>query len=115
MVSPFFISYAPLINYWVQKGSFGIYESAKKNISFKNKVIGLMILTPIFVIYLVFLDLLFMINTATLKPLVYFLKLVTFNRVDLTRMTMFINDLYSLLFDMDTMEVEGFRRLRTIS
>jgi hypothetical protein len=115
IASPFFICYAPLINYWVQKGSFGIYESSANRISFKNKALGFMVLTPIFVIYLVVLDLLFMINTAVLRPLVYLLKLLTFNKLDLTRLTLFVNDMYSLFFDMDIMEVEGFRRLRTIS
>lgn len=74
-----------------------------------------MVLLPVFLVYLILLDVLFMINTAVLRPIVYIIKIATCNKVDLMKLTMFVNNMYSVFFDMDTMEVEGFRRLRTIS
>jgi len=74
-----------------------------------------MVLCPIFVVYLIMMDALFLINTAILIPLVYLLKAITCGKVDWMPLTTIVDSLYSLLFDMSLMEIEGFRRLRTIS
>ena len=74
-----------------------------------------MVLCPIFVVYLVLMDACFLINTAILVPLVHLLRAITCGKVDWMPLTTAVNSLYSVLFDMSIMEIEGFRRLRTIS
>jgi len=104
-----------MINYWVQKGSFGIYNTTKDKVPCGKVAVGYMVLCPIFVVYLVLMDALFLINTAVLVPLVHIVNIITCGKVDGTKLTTVVDSLYSILFDMSLMEIEGFRRLRTIS
>jgi len=74
-----------------------------------------MVLCPIFIVYLVFMDAIFLINTTFFVPLMHMLKAITCGKVNLIPLTKAVNSLYTILFDMSVMEIEGFRRLRTIS
>lgn len=115
MLSPFFISYVPLVNYWIHLGSFGIYQHGKKEISKCKKIFGYMALFPIFLVYLTVMDLLYLIETVFLRPISVFLGWISCGYCKLTVFSNTIESLYSILFDMGENDIEGFRRLRTIS
>lgn len=61
------------------------------------------------------LDLLYLINSLIVMPVVLILRVILCKKVEFNNLSSFIDNSYSVLFDMTKMEVEGFRRMRTIT
>lgn len=117
MICPYFISYVPLVNFWLLLGSFGIYsqEGKEQKIPCGKKILGYLALFPIFLVYLFLMDLIYVIHTILCLPFLLVIKCITFGRLNVFACGDWIENSYQYLFDMGPNEIEGFRRLRTIS
>lgn len=69
-------------------------------------------LTPVILIYLFVLDLVFILNTSVFMTISDLFKLVG---VDISCLPRTIDKSYETLFDMEKLDVAGFRRQRTIA
>ena len=69
-------------------------------------------LTPLIVIDLLFMDLIYIINSVIITPLAF---LFTYGKINMEVMEDKIDSIYNYLFGMSDMDIKGFRRLRTIS
>ena len=72
-------------------------------------------MTPFIVVYLLLMDVIYIIVSVVVTPLAFVLKLLTFGYIDLTNIEEKLDLLFDLLFGMKEMDIKGFRRLRTIS
>lgn len=116
MICPYFISYVPLINFWLLLGSFGIYSQGKKEtIPISKKILGYMALLPIFLVYLFIMDLMYVFHTILCRPIQLAIKCCTCGKLNVNTCGEWIENSYQYLFDMGPNEIDGFRRLRTIS
>ena len=70
---------------------------------------------PLMLYYMFMMDLMFVLNQAILVPIVFIFKIFTFYKLDLSCINKTIDSSYELLFEMEKVEVAGFRRMRTIS
>ena len=68
-------------------------------------------ITPLFTVYMLFMDHVFVLNTTLLAPIAFLLRKCC-NAEFLTAMT---DRSYEVLFQMKPHEVNGFRRMRTIT
>jgi C4-dicarboxylate transporter len=73
--------------------------------------------TPIVIIYLLFIEIIFLINSTIIVPIVFLLKIITCGKCDdqFKCIELSFKKLYDILFDMNDSEVDGFRRLRSIT
>ena len=69
--------------------------------------------SPLAILMLILLDLVYLLNTAYLEPTFEVIYLLSYGMVDLTFVPSLIENSYSLLFGMEREDVEGFRRMRT--
>ena len=69
-------------------------------------------LTPLILIDLLLMDLIYIINSVVITPLVFILSC---GRLNLEVVEEKIDKIYNFLFGMSDMDIKGFRRLRTIS
>ena len=69
--------------------------------------------SPLAILMLILLDLIYLLNTAYLEPTFELIYLLSYGMVDLTFVPSLIENSYSLLFGMEREDVEGFRRMRT--
>ena len=69
-------------------------------------------LTPLIVIDLLFMDLIYIINSVIITPLAF---LFTYGKINMEVMEDKIDSICNYLFGMSDMDIKGFRRLRTIS
>ena len=69
-------------------------------------------LTPLILIDLLFMDLVYIFNSVIITPLVF---IFTCGRMNTQVMETKIDQIYNFLFGMTEMDIKGFRRLRTIS
>ena len=69
--------------------------------------------SPLAILMLILLDLIYLLNTAYLEPTFEVIYLLSYGMVDLTFVPTLIENSYSLLFGMEREDVEGFRRMRT--
>ena len=72
-------------------------------------------MNPTMLIYMFLLDVTFIFNQAILFPFFKLLKFITFGIVDFSCLTRALDKSYEVMFDMQKLEVAGFRRMRTIS
>ena len=75
---------------------------------------GIMV-NPVMLIYTFFLDIVFVVNQAILQPVIWVLYFVTFGMINLKCLSNALDKSYEVLFEMQKLEAEGFRRMRTIS
>lgn len=108
MLSPFYVCYVPLLTF--QKN-----RSKLEKESWFQKFINTASLTPFIVIYLLFMDLIYIVVSVIITPIAYVIKLLTCGLIDLTGIEDGLDVLYEILFGMSDMDIKGFRRLRTIS
>lgn len=71
--------------------------------------------SPFMLIYLFILDVIFVVNQAFIYPLIMLIKFLTCGLLDLTVLNKALEKSYEIMFDMQKLEVAGFRRMRTIS
>ena len=71
-----------------------------------------MSLTPLILINLFIMDLIFIFNSVFITPIVF---LCTCGRLNVDAIEAKIDKIYTVLFGMSEMDIKGFRRLRTIS
>jgi len=71
--------------------------------------------TPVMLVYLFLMDIVFLINQAILVPVILILRLITCILLDLTCLTRILDSSYEIMFEMQKLDVAGFRRMRTIS
>ena len=83
--------------------------------SFKLHIACVIIMCPLMLIYTFILDLIFVLNKSIVEPTINFIKLVSCDKIDLSVIAYIFEYSYGYLFGMHELEVEGFRRMRTIS
>jgi hypothetical protein len=109
MLAPFFACQTPFLMFLKEK----VYRDL--NNRFKLKFMGFVMVSPIMLVYMFILDIMFVINQALLFPLICLLKFLTCGIIDLSCFNRALDKSYEFLFEMQKLEVAGFRRMRTIS
>ena len=71
--------------------------------------------SPFMLVYLLIMDLVFLLNSAFLAPAVSILECLLCKKVRLSCLSDAIDASYETLFEMQKLDVAGFRRMRTIS
>ena len=79
------------------------------------KFLNIASMTPIIVVYLLIMDLIYIMVSVIITPIAYLIKLLSCGFLDLTNVEEKLDVLYEVLFGMTEMDIKGFRRLRTIS
>lgn len=74
-----------------------------------------MSITPLILVQLMFMDLVFLFNETVLVLIIFLLRMLTCNKVDLSCLTEGIKSSYEVIFEMQQLDVAGFRRMRTIT
>ena len=72
---------------------------------------GFCSLTPLILIYLLFMDVIYIISSAILTPLAY----MSCGLIKAATVEEKVDKIYKTLFGMSDMDIKGFRRLRTMS
>ena len=72
-------------------------------------------LTPGIIIYLFLMDVVFLIFSAIFTPIFFLIHFVTCGKINFTNMMDSTDPVYEKMFTMKRLDVNGFRRLRTIS
>ena len=72
-------------------------------------------LTPAIIIYLFLMDVVFLLISSILTPIFFFIHFLTCGKANFTRMLDSTDSIYENMFEMKRLDVNGFRRLRTIS
>ena len=85
------------------------------NNRFKLSFMGFVMVSPIMLLYMFVLDIIFVINQALLFPIICILKFITCGILDLSCLNRALDKSYEFMFEMQKLEVAGFRRMRTIS
>lgn len=109
LLAPFFACQNPFLMFLREK----VYRDHKDNC--KLRFLSQIMVGPLMLIYLFIMDVVFLINQAILTPIIQILKLLTCYKIDFTCLTKKIDRSYELMFEMQKLEVAGFRRMRTIS
>jgi len=108
MLSPFYVCYVPLVTF--QKKRSQLQEDTKF-----LKVLNVLSMTPLIVVYLLLMDLVYIVTSVIITPFAMLLKLISCGCIDITNVEEKLDGLYNILFGMTDMDIKGFRRLRTIS
>jgi hypothetical protein len=72
-------------------------------------------LTPMVLVYLQVMDLVYIINTVTLMPIAIILKKIGCITGKSNIFEDKLDYIYEAMFGMSKMDIKGFRRLRTVS
>ena len=72
-------------------------------------------MTPFIVIYLLVMDLIYIIVSVVITPITMIIYVLTCGKLNFTNIEEKLDVLYEILFGMTDMDIKGFRRLRTIS
>lgn len=109
MLAPFFACQVPFLVFLKEL----IYRDQKST----NKliVLGIVMLSPLMLIYMVVMDFVFLILQAIFSPAVEIVKLVSFGWIDLSGILNRLDRIYEIMFCMQKLDVAGFRRMRTIT
>ena len=109
MVISLIICYVPLIQMLLQRN---IFDETK---SLYNKLLSKIVLTSLILVYLMVLDIDFMVLSLIFGTLCLILSWVTCGYVETSPVENLINRQFKALFGMNTNDVEGFRRARSIN
>lgn len=109
---PFFVSYAPLINFIIQGWKVELLE--KGEISSKKRLLGKIAITPIILLYLLLMDAVFLFMRVFVVPVLIIFS-PCFKRPVLEVLDDAEDYVFVSMFEMNRIDVNGFRRLRTIS
>lgn len=105
MISPFFVCYVPLLTFQKEKAE----EIA--NDTPVQKFLAFCSLTPLILVYLLLMDLIYIISSVIITPLAF----LTCGLIEVDDVEEKIDRIYKIMFGMSDMDIKGFRRLRTIS
>lgn len=94
MLAPFFACQVPFLMFLKEK----IYRDRQERL--KLRFMGSVIISPLLLIYLFLLDIIFVINQAILYPLIYVIKFATCGLLDLTCLYKSLDKSYEYLFEM---------------
>ena len=72
-------------------------------------------LTPGIIVYLFLMDVIFLFISSVLTPIFVAIHFLTCGKVNFTKMLNSTDGIYETCFEMKRLDVNGFRRLRTIS
>jgi hypothetical protein len=75
-------------------------------------------LTPLVLLYLQVMDVVYIINSVALVPMAVIIQFLSFGRIKGNLAHLFeekLDSIYEVFFGMSKMDIKGFRRLRTIS
>ena len=111
MLSPFFVCYVPLLTFQKKKLN-------NKDLDYLDLIGMVIFLTPLVLIYLQLMDVVYIINSVGLVPIAVILQLLSCGLIKGNLAHMFetkLDSIYEVAFGMSQMDIKGFRRLRTIS
>jgi hypothetical protein len=112
MLSPYLISYIPLINFQIQ-----YYEQigANERSELSKNMEAMGILTPIVLIYLALMDVFYIVASVGLNSITFLLNMLSCGLIKFIDVNSKMDNVYGYLFHMKSMDIEHFRHLRTIS
>jgi fatty acid desaturase len=111
MILPYYVAFVPMMHFRLQK--FRMKKEKDAKASCLQKLWNIILLTPLVVIYLLFIDLLFLILSGILFPIVFFLLLLTRQMKHLHHVEEFNDTIFRNAFSIQQRDIQGFRRLRT--
>ena len=111
MLAPIYASQIAMMMFFKNKA----YKHEAGLKSFKIFTLGYIMVTPLMIVFMIFMDIVFMFMQAFLYPFVQLIKLLTCFKYEFTWLSDLMDWVYSVFFDMDKVDVEGFRRSRIIS
>lgn len=88
MLAPFFACQTPLLMFLKEQ----VYRDSKNRL--KLRLIGGLMISPLMLVYMFLLDVIFMLNQAVLYPLIQILKFVTCKIVDLSCLNRALDNSY---------------------
>jgi hypothetical protein len=109
MLAPFFACQVPFLMFLKEQ----VIRDRHNRI--KLRVMGNMMVSPFMLFYLFILDIIFVINQALLYPMIFLIKFLTCGLLDLSCLYNALDKSYEYMFEMQKLDVAGFRRMRTIS
>lgn len=103
MIAPFLASSIQMIEFLTEK----VIKRDREDTNILLMTISWCSLFPIFIVFLWFMDIVFIVNTTIFEPIAWL--------IGLSCMTEAIEGTYEVLFQMKKHEVSGFKRMRTIT
>ena len=97
IIMPFLISYVPFMIFLKERFT---RASFKEELTCRLNILAGASLSPLILVYLMFMDIVFLFNETVLVPITYILRLLTCNCVDLRCLTRGIESSYEILFEM---------------
>jgi len=79
MISPFFVCSIPYLDYQLEMNS----KLNSTQLTFSRKIKIWMIMTPLIIPYLIVLDLIYLINSMLIFPLIFIISKVTCSKIDI--------------------------------
>lgn len=113
MLTPYFVSYAPLVNYQIE--NWRVKKQEALDVTCRMSALAWVTLTPGIIIYIFIMDVIFLIISSVLTPIFFLIHLISFGKLNFTMMLDSTDGIYEKMFEMKRLDVNGFRRLRTIS
>ena len=92
VVAPFFACQTPLIMF--------LKERILREKSVRLNLMGQIMVSPFMILYMFVLDIIFIINSAVIEPIIYVIKVITFGRVDITCLNKLVERSYEFFFGM---------------
>ena len=119
MITPYFVSYAPLITILIERKTFEKATSSNRSSkcgNFLRRAFGCFFLTPLSLTYFILLDVVYIILELTTNTLSLLLFVFSLGKIK-TKLGAdeLLDKLFSSAFKLKRMDVAGLRRLRTIS
>ena len=112
MLSPFFVCYVPLLTFQKKKLN-------NKELDWMDAIITAAFLTPLVLIYLNIMDVVYIFTSVVLVPIAVMIQWLTCGMLSERNMAHYfeekLDSIYEVAFGMSQMDIKGFRRLRTIS
>lgn len=109
MTAPFIASQTPFLTFLRE------LINRDKNGRFKLRFLSVITVSPLMIVFMFVMDIVFLLNQAFLYPIIAFLNVLTCEKLGLGKLLELIDKSYEILFDMQKLEVAGFRRMRTIT
>lgn len=119
MLSAIIVCYSPLINFFIARNTIRARLGQNIKFSCKNLMFTFIYLTPLITVLLTVIDCIYTINQLFVEPLVLLINIIMCNAYrndgeNWIETEPYLDGLF-MYFNMDTMDVKGYRRLRTIS
>ena len=107
MFAPLLVSCIQTIQFLLDK----VIRRDKKQVNLVLMLTAWSSIFPVFTVYMLFMDQVFVLNTTILAPVAFLFKA----GCGIDCLNSFIDGTYEFLFQMKSHEVSGFRRMRTIT